>query len=291
MTWTNTIDRCPLWEGGNMPIHRKFLVNMQTSCKGFRRSSTGMNSLITSWHSLSHIQCAPPVFKGVLRMPRENALIRTLLFNLATWHTYAKLRLHMDTMLDDFRTVTTTLGRTVWMFIKEVCSQYNTTKLPHEMAAWDRREATLTRKSDILRAPQRRLISIHKQINLSTYKYHALGDYPDLIARFGTTDNASTQTVWVFSQLLCCPWHRDRENSNTRWSNVTLHILIEGSLQVSLQQPKYMRDLCNVSHNASQTVHDCLNLGDIEGDTGSESMMRLMKHMQQNPSQQPCVMT
>lgn len=34
-----------------------------------------------------------------------------------------------------------------------------------------------------------------KHFNLSTYKLHALGDYPGMIPWFGTTDNYSTQTV------------------------------------------------------------------------------------------------
>jgi hypothetical protein len=137
-------------------------------------------------------QCALPVFEGLLRTQRENTLLMNLLFDLATWHAYAKLRLHTDTTLNDFRTLTSALGRSVRMFIKDVCSQYDTTDLPHEMAARGRRQAALT---STIGASQRRLKSTRKEINLSTYKYHALGDYPDLIARFGTTDNASTQTV------------------------------------------------------------------------------------------------
>jgi hypothetical protein len=34
-----------------------------------------------------------------------------------------------------------------------------------------------------------------KAFNLSTYKWHALGDYANTIRRYGTTDNYSTQTV------------------------------------------------------------------------------------------------
>ena len=34
-----------------------------------------------------------------------------------------------------------------------------------------------------------------KIFNLSTYKWHALGDYVNTIRRYGTTDNYSTQTV------------------------------------------------------------------------------------------------
>lgn len=144
-------------------------------------------------------QCALPVFEGLLCTQRENNILRTLLFDLAMWHAYAKLRLHTDTTLHDFRNATTSLGRSVRMFIKDVCSQYNTTELPHEMAARGRRQAALSKRSKKPTTSQARLKSTHKVLNLSTYKYHALGDYPDLISRFGTTDNASTQTVRVFS--------------------------------------------------------------------------------------------
>ena len=61
-----------------------------------------------------------------------------LLFDLATWHTFAKLRLHTDTTLDDFRAVMSALGKSVHMFIKDVCSLYNTMELPKEMAAQGR---------------------------------------------------------------------------------------------------------------------------------------------------------
>jgi hypothetical protein len=36
-----------------------------------------------------------------------------------------------------------------------------------------------------------------KKLNLETYKYHALGDYPNMIRRMGTTDNFSTQPVFI----------------------------------------------------------------------------------------------
>jgi len=111
------------------------------------------------------------------------------------------MRLHTDTTLNDFRAATTTLGRTVRMFIRGVCSQYDTTELPNEMAARGRREVALAAKrsnASTPAAPKKRQQAKPKKLNLSTYKYHALGDYPDLIAKFGTADNASTQTVHVF---------------------------------------------------------------------------------------------
>ena len=36
-----------------------------------------------------------------------------------------------------------------------------------------------------------------KHLNLTTYKYHALADYPNTIRRYGTTDNYTTQTVSI----------------------------------------------------------------------------------------------
>jgi len=115
------------------------------------------------------------------------------------WHAFAKLRLHTDTTLNDFRSLTSMLGRSICLFIREVCSQYDTAELPHEMATHGRRVAALAKKTpaDTPGPSQRKLTSIRKEINLSTYKYHALGDYPDLIAWSSTTDNASTQTVSV----------------------------------------------------------------------------------------------
>ena len=189
----------PFGDGGI----RRFTGNPSAMRKLAARDFEDLLQVRAPWHvdcGITHYlpQCALPVFEGLLRSQKENNLLRILLFDLAMWHAYAKLRLHTDTTLDDFRTATTSLGRSVRMFIKDVCSQYNTTELPHEMAARGRRQAALAKNSKTPVASQTRLKSTHKNLNLSTYKYHALRDYPDLISRFGTTDNASTQTVRVF---------------------------------------------------------------------------------------------
>jgi len=168
----------------------------------------------TAW-LITYLQCALPVFEGLLHTQQDNTLLRTLLFDLTMWHAYAKLRLHTDTTLNDFKTLTSTLGRSVHIFIKEVCTQYNTTNLLYEMATHGRRAAAMAthgkraapvmaKKSDSARASYKKKkktrTSKRKQLNLSTYKYHALGDYPNQIAQFGGTDNASTQMVRGFLQ-------------------------------------------------------------------------------------------
>ena len=80
------------------------------------------------------LQCAIPVFEGLLP-PHHDAIIANLLFDLTTWHAYAKLCLHTDTSLGFFATTTIILGTTMRRFVKKTCGAYDTRELPHEMAA------------------------------------------------------------------------------------------------------------------------------------------------------------
>jgi hypothetical protein len=152
------------------------------------------------------------VFEDLL--PKEhNAVVLDLLFDLATWHGFAKLRLHTEDTLNFFDTATVVLGQAICKFIQTTCKYYYTTELPHEYASRGRREAALASKhidSDP-RGHGNRVTSgpKHKKLNLNTYKYHALEDYPDTIRQFGTTDSFSTQPVsfdfdhmWMTSDVL-----------------------------------------------------------------------------------------
>ena len=74
------------------------------------------------------------------------------------------------------------------------CKYYVTTELPQEYAVRGRRTAALAAQkghpiATTVSKPKR------KSLNLSTYKFHSLGDYPNTIRRYGTTDNYSTQIV------------------------------------------------------------------------------------------------
>ena len=69
-----------------------------------------------------------------------------------------------------------------------------TYELPQETAARGHRTAALTAKdgkSSAIVSLQRK----ERKLNLSTYKYHALGDYPATICEMGMTDNYTTQPV------------------------------------------------------------------------------------------------
>ncbi|EGN94895.1 hypothetical protein SERLA73DRAFT_155586 [Serpula lacrymans var. lacrymans S7.3] len=152
-------------------------------------------------HSVIPTRCAMPVFQGLLS-GSHNTIILDLIFALETWHAYAKLHLHTDDTLKFFDDATITLSQAVHKSLKTTCELYDTTELPQEEAACGRRTAALASKmanvgsqglgqDDPARAkytgPKR------KKFNLTTYKYHALGDYPDTIRQFGTTDSYSTQ--------------------------------------------------------------------------------------------------
>ncbi|KAG2343103.1 hypothetical protein BDR05DRAFT_885297, partial [Suillus weaverae] len=142
--------------------------------------------------------CTLLVFEDLLP-GGHNKIVLDLLFNLATWHGYAKLRMHTKDTLDLFNKATIILGQTVQKFTQTTCKYYTTTELPHKYALCGWREAALASKqaeSSTAKAVPSRLKC--KKLNLNTYKYHTLGDYPDSIQQFGMTDNYSTQPVCVF---------------------------------------------------------------------------------------------
>lgn len=122
-----------------------------------------------------------------------------MLFELATWHFLAKLRLHTETTVKALEASTTRLGAALRKFESVTCAKYATKDLPSEEAARGRRKAAMAEKNGVSTGTKgangpRNEPHIRK-FNLSTYKLHALGDYADYIRQYGTTDGFSTQTV------------------------------------------------------------------------------------------------
>lgn len=164
-------------------------------------------------------QCAIPVFEGLLPEP-HNKVVLDLLFLMAHWHGLAKLRLHTDYTLAHLGTVTTELGEQLRIFKRKTCSAYKTGELPRETAARKRRKnrksqsknaatskvkptpskpglESTTSKLESMPIPEPIPKPKHKvkEFNLNTYKTHSLGDYVDMIRRYGTTDLYSTEVV------------------------------------------------------------------------------------------------
>ena len=138
-----------------------------------------------------------PVFEGLLP-PRHNKIVLNLLFKLATWHVFARLQVHTDGTLDMFQASTKSLTAAVRGFTQETCESYVTQELPKETAARGRRTVALTAKrSSHSTKGKTSAAPKGKKLNLQTYKYHALADYPETIRMFGTADNYNTQIVRV----------------------------------------------------------------------------------------------
>jgi hypothetical protein len=143
-----------------------------------------------------------PVFEGLLPAPFDG-YVQDLLFDLAMWHAYAKLRMHTDSTLGSFEKATTSLGQQLRKFAMKTCAAFATKETPREEAARHRRAAAKKAKAaaaastSTSTAPSTDETPGAKQkvYNLFTYKIHALGDYVKTIRWFGTTDSYSTQIV------------------------------------------------------------------------------------------------
>jgi len=142
-------------------------------------------------------QCALPVLDGLLPEP-HNSTVLDLVFVMGCWHAYAKLRLHTEKTLASFERLTADLGTLLRHFSTVTCLAFKTIELPRERAARIRKVAN-TPGSTTTGGGSRT-----KVFNLSTYKLHALGDYPQTIRERGTTDNYTTQRVGMaFTAELC----------------------------------------------------------------------------------------
>jgi hypothetical protein len=145
------------------------------------------------------MQCAIPVFDNLLPEP-HNTIVLKLLFDLAHWHGLAKLRMHIDPTLDVFSQVTTSLGKSLCAFKEKTSVVFPTREFERERVARTQRQAkgaAATVPGSSKSRPTKSDSSVRepKQLNLRTYKLHALGDYLHTIRRVGTTDSYSTQPV------------------------------------------------------------------------------------------------
>ena len=72
-----------------------------------------------------------PVFAGLFPEPFDR-LIQDMLFELACFHAFARLRLHTTGTLSAFDAATTSLGKAMRLFLTKVCPFFKTRELPRE---------------------------------------------------------------------------------------------------------------------------------------------------------------
>jgi hypothetical protein len=102
------------------------------------------------------------------------------------------LRVYHDFLEETFKK----LAQKLCKFQCNTCSAFKTTELPKEKAAHHQR---LAQWSETNTTPSESSSARLKSFNLSTYKFHAMGDYVRTIRLFGSTDSFTTQMVRI-----CC---------------------------------------------------------------------------------------
>lgn len=132
------------------------------------------------------------MFEGLLPEP-YNSIIMTLLYRTAEWHAFAKLRLHTESTLQHLEGLTTELGKLMRKFRDTTQSAFVTFELPKEAGVRQRHQKSGKGKEKA--AADSTSGRKPKNLNLFTYKWHALGDYVRAIRLFGGTDGFSTQVV------------------------------------------------------------------------------------------------
>ena len=151
----------------------------------------------------------------------------TLLFLLCHWHGLAKLCMHTDDILRLMESITVKLGNHLHTFTNETCSAFSTKELRCEAKARTRCQGRETLQKlgnasswqNDAQAPTRKA----KTLNLQTYKLHALGDYPEQMQTYSTTDSYSMQPVsylclLIYLSLIFPP----RENESTVLAKIDL---------------------------------------------------------------------
>ena len=134
----------------------------------------------------------------------HNQVIMELLFLLCQWHVLAKLRLHNERTLKFLEDTTILLSTQFRKFQVETCAKIKTMELPKEAEARARRTAAKASAHPQPASVGDPSIPVpiggpsarrQKTFNLSTYKYHSLGDYTANIVRYGTTDSYTSEVV------------------------------------------------------------------------------------------------
>lgn len=145
------------------------------------------------------LQCAIPAFDGLFQKEEDNKLVLRLLFKMAEWHGFAKLRMHSEDTIDHLEKLTRDLGNLVRKFHQDVCSRTETYELQRESDARHRRTADRMPSSAV--PPTTSSTRMPKLLNLNTYKWHSMPDYPNIFPWFGPSDIYSTQPVRSDLQL------------------------------------------------------------------------------------------
>ncbi|TBU39749.1 hypothetical protein BD309DRAFT_1083226 [Dichomitus squalens] len=181
-----------------------------------------------------------PAFEGLLDL-RDDQIVSDLLFELANWHALAKLRLHTSVTLDIFRSSTKHMYDAIHKFAENTCPRYQTKELPSEATTRVQRAKVANARAQPSGTRRPIAFKVHH-----TYKFHALGDFPDYIQRSGPSDNYNTQVGELE--------HRHVKRFYARTNRITYEIQIaqkerKRSLLASIREKDSFRPLSILKHD------------------------------------------
>ncbi|THU78115.1 hypothetical protein K435DRAFT_769680 [Dendrothele bispora CBS 962.96] len=150
----------------------------------FHNNVSGMKKLAGRDYT-AILECLLPVVEGLLP-EKENKVLLRIIFDMLTWNSHAKLRLHTDSSVSTFKIATRDLGMAFRLFVTDICSSFDTVELPRERTARLKREASQDKE---LRAQG----SKKKTFRNDTVKNHMLGYYPWAVTYYGPNDSHDTK--------------------------------------------------------------------------------------------------
>lgn len=146
-----------------------------------------------------------PCFEGLFPEDQDD-VVQDLLFDVASWHSLAKMQAHTE-QLDDADQTTTDFPGTLNSQIaahahmgnsirclEQMSDKMETRELPSEVNR-RKRAALLRRKAKGHTSDSGPSGPRIKKLSMATAKLHATGHYPDNTRDFGTYENLSTQVV------------------------------------------------------------------------------------------------
>ena len=137
-----------------------------------------------------------PCFEGMFETIYDG-IVQDMLWEMATFHALSYLRLHTEQTLLVFDATVITMGLAIRRFRSQVCDHVDTRELPKETTTRNRRKQAKDKTAPVDSR------SKTKELNLNTYKYHRLGDYPRAVREFGPLDGYSTQAVSAYVIATC----------------------------------------------------------------------------------------
>ena len=127
-------------------VFTSFSISTNVKCRFRKVAPFGRSTIRKFLHNVSDLsklaahdyedilQCIIPCIEGLIPSS-HNETILDLLYVIAYWHSLAKLRMHTDSSLQEFRQVTTLLGEGLRYFADETCQHFQTFETDKEYQA------------------------------------------------------------------------------------------------------------------------------------------------------------